>query len=264
MSRTVLKSPTEIQIMDEANKIVRGILLELRAMIGSGMSTIEIDAFAEEKIRAAGAIPAFKGYPHREDGNDFPGTVCASVNDEVVHGVPSRERVLAEGDIVSVDLGVHYRGYYGDSAETFPVGTVSDDATRLLQTTRQSLALGLEQARLGNRVSDIGHVVQTHVEGAGFSVVREFVGHGIGSQLHEEPQIPNFGEPGRGMRLAAGMVLAIEPMVNAGAPDVVLSAADGWTARTRDGSLSAHFEVSVAVTENGPLVLGGPLDGEQS
>ena len=263
MSHTVLKSPAEIRVMDEANKIVRGILRELRSRIRPGMSTLEIDVFAEKKICETGAVPAFKGYPHRGDGHDFPGTVCASVNDEVVHGVPSPDRVLQEGDIVSVDLGVHYKGYYGDSAETFAVGAVGDEATRLLRTTRESLALGLAQAKLGNRVSDIGHVIQTHVEGAGFSVVREFVGHGIGSQLHEEPQIPNFGEPGRGIRLAAGMVLAIEPMVNAGAPDVVLSAADGWTAKTRDGSLSAHFEVSVAVTEDGPLVLGGRVDGEQ-
>jgi methionyl aminopeptidase len=257
---TVLKSPAEIEIMDEANAIVRGILAELRETIQTGMSTLQIDEFAEKKIRDAGGVPAFKGYPHRGDGRDFPGTVCASVNDEVVHGVPSAKRVLSEGDIVSVDLGVNYKGYYGDSAETFPVGEVSDEASRLLKATRESLALGLEQARLGNRVSDIGHVVQNHVEAAGFSVVREFVGHGIGSSLHEEPQVPNFGAPGRGMRLAAGMVLAIEPMVNAGAPDVLLSAADGWTARTRDGSLSAHFEVSVAVTENGPMVLGGPLE----
>jgi methionyl aminopeptidase len=260
VSGTVLKSPAEIRIMDEANAIVRGILAELRETIRPGMSTLQIDELAERRIRDAGGVPAFKGYPHRGDGRDFPGTVCASVNDEVVHGVPSATRVLSEGDIVSVDLGVHYQGYYGDSAETFPVGAVSDEASRLLQTTRDSLVLGLKQARLGNRVSDIGHVVQSHVEAAGFSVVREFVGHGIGSSLHEEPQVPNFGAPGRGMRLASGMVLAIEPMVNAGAPDVLLSAADGWTARTRDGSLSAHFEVSVAVTENGPVVLGGPLE----
>jgi methionyl aminopeptidase len=167
--------------------------------------------------------------------------------------------VLREGDIVSVDLGILYRGYFGDAAETFPVGKISEGAGRLLRVTRESLALGVERTRLGNRVSDIGHVVQAHVESHGFSIVREFVGHGIGSQLHEEPQVPNFGQPGRGMRLTLGMVLAIEPMVNVGGPEVVVSADDGWTARTKDGSLSAHFEVSVAVSEDGPVVLGGPL-----
>jgi len=259
MSRTVLKSPAEIQIMDEANKIIRDILGVLREIIRPGMTTKEIDDFAEERIRKASGIPAFKGYPHPRGRADFPGTVCASVNDEVVHGVPSEMRILEEGDIISVDLGIHYRGYFGDAAETFSVGCIGKDANLLLQVTRESLRLGVEQARLGNRISDIGHVVQTHVEAQGLSVVREFVGHGIGSQLHEEPQIPNFGQPGRGIRLAPGMVLAIEPMVNAGGPDVVLSDEDGWTARTRDGSLSAHFEASVAITENGPVVLGGPL-----
>jgi methionyl aminopeptidase len=259
LSRTVLKSPAEIRIMDQANRIVRDILADLRVRIRPGMSTLEIDAFAEQRIRSRGGVSAFKGYPHRGDGRDFPGTVCASINDEVVHGIPSADRVLKDGDIVSVDLGVHYQGYYGDAAETFAVGEIDDGARRLLEVTRRALALGVEQAREGNRVSDIGHVVQALVESHGFSVVREFVGHGIGCQLHEEPQIPNFGQPGRGARLAQGMVLAIEPMVNAGGPEVVLSANDGWTARTRDGSLSAHFEVSVAIGENGPIVLGGPL-----
>jgi methionyl aminopeptidase len=246
--------------MDEANAVVRKILRELRELIRPGVSTLAIDELAERRIREAGGIPAFKGYPHRGDGNDFPGTVCASVNDEVVHGVPSESRVLKEGDIVSVDLGIHYKGYYGDSAETYPVGPISPEADRLLRVTREALVRGVAQARSGNRVSDIGHAVQSHVEQEGFSVVREFVGHGIGSRLHEEPQVPNFGKPGRGMRLAPGMALAIEPMVNAGAPDVLLSREDGWTARTRDGSLSAHFEVSVAVTEDEPMVLGGAID----
>jgi methionyl aminopeptidase len=259
VSRTVLKSPDEIRIMNEANRIVREILEGLRRKVRSGMSTLEIDAFAEQRIRERGGVPAFKGYPHRGDGRDFPGTVCASINDEVVHGIPSDRRVLREGDIVSVDLGVHYQGYYGDAAETFAVGEIDAAARRLLEVTRQALVLGVEQAREGKRVSDIGHAVQSHVESHGFSVVREFVGHGIGSRLHEEPQIPNFGQPGRGARLTPGMVLAIEPMVNAGSPEVVVSADDGWTARTRDGSLSAHFEVSVAIGEESPLVLGGPL-----
>jgi len=256
VSRLVLKSPAEIAIMHEANLIIRRIIDELRERVRPGMTTAEIDAYAEERVRAAGATPAFKGYPHRGDGRDFPGTVCASLNDEVVHGVPSDRVALKDGDIVSVDLGVLYKGYYGDSAETYAVGTIDKDAEKLLKITKESLERGVEQARPGNRVSDIGHAVQQHVEANGFSVVREFVGHGIGSQLHEDPQVPNFGQPGRRERLVPGMVLAIEPMVNAGGPEVLLSAEDGWTARTRDGSLSAHFEVSVAITENGPRVLG--------
>jgi methionyl aminopeptidase len=259
VNRTILKSPAEIEIMDQANRIIREILVELRDRVRPGVTTLDIDRFAEDRITAAGGTPAFKGYRGPSGSPGFPGTVCASVNDEVVHGIPSGDVALKEGDIVSVDLGVLYRGYYGDAAETFPVGTVSEQARRLLEVTRESLGFGLEKARPGNRVSDIGHAVQEHVERYGFSVVREFVGHGIGSHLHEEPQVPNFGEPGRGARLLPGMVLAVEPMVNAGAPEVVVSAADGWTARTRDGSLSAHFELSVAVTEVGPKVLGEPL-----
>jgi methionyl aminopeptidase len=259
MSVTQLKSPAEIAIMDRANRVIRQILAELRETIRPGMTTLDIDRFAEDRIRRAGGVPAFKGYPHRGDGKDFPATVCASVNDEVVHGIPSDKVSLREGDIVSVDLGIHLDGYYGDSAETFAVGKIAPDARRLLQTTRDALERAVGMARPGNRVSDIGHAVQLHVESEGFSVVRHFVGHGIGSNLHEEPQVPNFGLPGRGPRLTPGMVLAIEPMVNAGGPDVILDAHDGWTARTRDGSLSAHFEWSVAVTENGPMVLGNPL-----
>jgi methionyl aminopeptidase len=260
VSRLVLKSAAELQIMDEANAIIQGILDRLEAMIRPGMTTMEIDVFAERELRAAGATPAFKGYPHRGDGRDFPGTVCSSINEEVVHGIPSPHVVLADGDTVSIDVGVLYKGYYGDGARTFAVGKIDDDTHRLLTTTREALECGIRQARPGNRVSDISHAVQRHVESAGFSVVREFVGHGIGEQLHEEPQVPNFGEPGKRERLVPGMVLAIEPMVNAGAPDVVLSAEDGWTARTRDGSRSAHFEVCVAITEEGPWVLGRPRD----
>jgi len=224
-----------------------------------GMTTAEIDRFAEERIRGAGGKPAFKGYPHPSGGSVFPGTVCVSVNDEIVHGVPSASRKLVEGDIASVDMGVLFKGYYGDSAATFVVGEIDEVSRKLLDVTEASLALGIEAARVGNRVSDIGHAVQTHVEANGFSVVREFVGHGIGAALHEDPQVPNFGSPGRRERLMAGMVLAIEPMVNVGAPDVLLSADDGWTARTRDGSRSAHFEVCVAITEGGPQVLGEPV-----
>jgi methionyl aminopeptidase len=254
----VLKSPAEIEIMHQANLILRRIVDDLREVIKPGVTTLEIDRFAEERITEAGGVPAFKGYPHRGDGRDFPNTVCTSVNNQVVHGIPSGKVALEEGDIVSVDMGILYKGYYGDTAETYPVGRISEEAAKLLRITREALDVGLQQARVGNRVSDIGHAVQAHVERHGFSVVREFVGHGIGSKLHEEPQVPNFGQPGRRERLMPGMVLAIEPMVNAGAFDVVLSAEDGWTARTRDGSLSAHFELCVAVTENGPLVLGLP------
>jgi methionyl aminopeptidase len=222
------------------------------------VTTLDVDRYAEQQVLAAGAKPAFKGYPNPNGGPEFPGTVCTSVNSEVVHGVPSDRVVLAEGDVLSIDLGVLYRGYYGDGAATFPVGRIDAQAERLLRVTREALDLGVCEARTGNRVTDIGHAVQRHVEAQGFSVVREFVGHGIGSRLHEEPQVPNFGDPGRRERLVPGLVLAIEPMVNLGGPEVVLSATDGWTARTRDGSLSAHFEVCVAVTEHGPRVLGLP------
>jgi methionyl aminopeptidase len=254
----VLKSPAEIEIMHQANLVLRGIVDDLRAIIKPGVTTLDIDRFAEERIIDAGGVPAFKGYPHKGDGKDFPSTVCASVNNEVVHGIPSEKVVLKEGDIVSVDMGILYKGYYGDTAETYPVGSIDEETEKLLKVTKEALDIGLRQARVGNRVSDIGHAVQTHVEKHGFAVVREFVGHGIGSCLHEEPQVPNFGQPGRRERLVPGMVLAIEPMVNAGTSDVVLSAQDGWTARTRDGRLSAHFELCVAVTENGPQVLGLP------
>lgn len=264
MSGLVLKSRAELEIMDRANALVRRLLDEFAGMIRPGLTTMEIDLFAEKEIRAAGATPAFKGYPHRGDGRDFPGTVCSSVNAEVVHGIPSPHVVLRDGDTISIDLGVRHEGFYGDGARTYPVGVIDSDAQRLLDVTRDALDRGVRQARPGNRVSDIGHAVQQHVESNGFSVVREFVGHGIGAQLHEEPQVPNFGEPGRRERLLPGMVLAIEPMVNAGAPDVVLSAEDGWTARTRDGSRSAHFEVCVAVTEEGPWVLGASQDNRST
>ena len=256
MSHLVLKSPAEIEIMHQANRIIRRTLDELGSLIRPGMNTMEIDQFAERRIVEAGATPAFKGYPHRGDGRDFPGSACVSINEEIVHGIPSVKTELREGDIVSVDMGVLYKGYYGDSAETFAVGAIGSEAQKLMRVTREALDLGVEQVHFGNRVSDIGHAVQTHVEAAGLSVVREFVGHGIGSSLHEDPQVPNFGQPGRRERLVPGMVLAVEPMVNLGSPEVVLSAEDGWTARTRDGSLSAHFEVCVAVTEDGPQVLG--------
>lgn len=233
--------------MREASVIVADVLGRLSAMVAPGVTTGDLDAEAEKLVRAAGAEPAFKGY------RGYPATLCASVNNEVIHGIPSA-RALVEGDIISLDMGVKLGGFYGDSAVTVPVGRVPDEALRLLRVTEEALEKGIGQVRLGGRVSDIGHAIQKHVEANGFSVVREFVGHGIGASLHEEPQIANYGEAGRGPRLAEGMTLAIEPMVNMGRPGVKMLA-DGWTAVTRDGSLSAHFEHTVAVTKNGPVVL---------
>jgi methionyl aminopeptidase len=243
----VCKSPAELEKMRAANQLVARILDELSAMVAPGVSTADLDAAAEAKVRAAGAEPAFKGY------RGYPATLCASVNEQVVHGIPSKAP-LQSGDIVSLDMGVKLNGYYGDSAVTVPVGTVDEKVARLLAVTREALEQGIAQVKVGGRISDIGHAIQAHVEANGFSVVREFVGHGIGASLHEEPQIANYGEPGRGPRLAEGMTLAIEPMVNMGKASVRVLA-DGWTAVTKDGSLSAHFEHTVAVTKDGPLVL---------
>jgi len=243
----VCKSPAEIEKMRAANQLVARVLEDLAAMVAPGVATADLDAAAEAKVRAAGAEPAFKGY------RGYPATLCASVNEQVVHGIPNR-RALAAGDIVSLDMGVKLNGYYGDSAVTVAVGPVSEEVTRLLRVTQEALEAGIAQVKVGGRISDIGHAIQRFVEAEGFSVVREFVGHGIGAALHEEPQIANYGEPGRGPRLAEGMTLAIEPMVNMGKPAVKVLA-DGWTAVTKDGSLSAHFEHTVAVTKNGPDVL---------
>jgi methionyl aminopeptidase len=234
--------------MRAAGRLVGQVLTALAAKVAPGVTTADLDAIAEGLIVDAGAIPAFKGY------HGYPATICASVNDEVIHGIPSGKRVLEAGDVVSIDVGAALGGYYGDSAVTLPVGLVSEEAARLLRVTDESLYKAIDAVKPGGRVSDIGHAVQKHVEANGFSVVREFVGHGIGQAMHEEPQVPNYGEPGRGPRLAEGMVLAIEPMVNAGKAAVrVLS--DGWTAITRDRSLSAHFEHTVAVTADGPWIL---------
>lgn len=247
------KSPAELERMRAANGLVAQVLGELREIVDVGVTTRELDAIAEGRVRAAGAIPAFKGY------HGYPATLCTSVNEEVVHGIPSGRR-LRDGDIVSIDLGVVLDEYYGDAAVTLPVGTISEHAEMLLHVTEQALARSIAQVRLGGHVSDLGHAVQRHVEAHGYSVVREFVGHGIGTSLHEEPQVPNYGEPGQGDRLVEGMVLAIEPMVSMGKPAVRVLR-DGWTAVTRDGSLAAHFEHSVAVTAAGPLVLSRPLPG---
>jgi methionyl aminopeptidase len=243
----VCKSPAEIERMRAANALVADVLADLASKVSPGVTTADLDRMAERLVRDGGAEPAFKGY------RGYPCTLCASVNEQVVHGIPSA-RALAEGDIISLDMGVKLNGFFGDSAVTVPVGRVSNDAARLLRVTQEALELAIKQVRVGGRISDIGSAIQQHVEAHGFSVVREFVGHGIGAALHEEPQIANYGEPGRGPRLAEGMVLAIEPMVNMGRPAVKVLG-DGWTAVTRDGSLSAHFEHTVAVTGEGPLVL---------
>jgi len=243
-----LKSEQEIRVMDRANRIVHDVLDALESALAPGVSLAELDRLAESLARERGAKPAFKGY------HGYPASVCISVNDEVVHGIPGTRR-LAEGDLVSLDFGVQCDGFFGDAARTCAVGALDEAGRRLVEVTRESLDRAVELVRPGNRVSDISHAVQAWVEPRGFSVVRDFVGHGIGRELHEEPQVPNFGEPGRGHRLQPGMVLAIEPMVNEGGFEVTVDG-DGWTVRTRDGRRSAHFEYSVAVTEAGPQVLG--------
>jgi methionyl aminopeptidase len=244
----VCRSAAELDRMREAGRLVGEVLTELAAHVAPGVTTADLDDLAEKRIRRAGATPAFKGY------HGYPATICASVNEEVIHGIPSGRRILNEGDVISIDVGASLDGYFGDSAITLAVGQVSEDAARLLRVTDESLYKAIEVVKPGGRISDIGHAVQKHVEAYGFSVVREFVGHGIGQKMHEEPQVPNYGEPGRGPRLTEGMVLAIEPMVNAGKAAVKVLA-DGWTAVTRDGSLSAHFEHTVAVTADGPWIL---------
>jgi methionyl aminopeptidase len=244
----VCRSAAELERMREAGRLVGEVLAELSAMIAPGITTADLDHAAEARILAAGAVPAFKGY------HGYPATICSSINEEVIHGIPSGRRILQEGDVVSIDVGASLDGYYGDSAMTLPVGPVSEEAATLLRVTEEALYKAIDRARPGGRISDIGHAVQQHVEAFGFSVVREFVGHGIGQRMHEEPQVPNYGEAGRGPRLAEGMVLAIEPMVNAGKPAVKVLA-DGWTAVTGDGCLSAHFEHTVAVTSGEPWIL---------
>ena len=243
----ILKTPDEIAVMAKASRVVAEALAVVKDAVKPGVTTDELDRLAEAEIRARGAIPAFKGY------RNYPKTLCASVNEQVVHGIPSK-RALKEGDIIGLDLGAIVGGFYGDSAVTVPVGRIEDKTATLVRITEESLDLAIEQAMVGNRLSDISHAVQRHVEAAGFSVVTEFVGHGIGRQLHEEPQVPNYGRPGQGPRLQAGMVLAIEPMVNMGGSAVrVLE--DRWTAVTVDGSMSAHFEHTIAIQPSGPAVV---------
>ncbi len=246
-----LKSAREIEIMRRTNVIVAEILEELRKKVAPGVTTASLDALAEELIYKKKAQPAFKGYTMA--GRVFPCVLCTSINEEIVHGIPS-DRALAEGDIIGLDFGVIYEGFYGDSAVTVGVGKIGEEAHRLMQVTEEALYKGIEQLHEGKRLGDLSSVIQKTVEDAGFSVVRSFVGHGIGKKLHEEPPVPNYGEPDRGLRLKEGMVLAIEPMVNAGGCEVEMKE-DGWTAVTKDGSLAAHFEHSVAVTKNGPYIL---------
>ncbi len=243
----ILKSQDEIKRISEACRIVAEALEGLKKIITPGITTIELDKFAEAFILSKEAIPAFKGY------RGYPATLCTSINEQVVHGIPSTTK-LKPGDVISLDLGVYYQGFYGDAAVTFPVGEVSETAKKLLAVTEESLYCAIESGVVGNKLSDISSAIQTYVEEKGFSVVRSFVGHGIGIELHEEPQLPNFGNPGEGPALMEGMTLAIEPMVNTGSWEVVILN-DGWTAITRDGSLSAHFEHTVAITGNGPKVL---------
>jgi methionyl aminopeptidase len=244
-----LKSPREIETMAHAGSIVAGVLDLLRRETRAGMSTEDLDRMAEAFIRShEGATPSFKGL------YGFPKTLCTSINQEIVHGIPSKKRVLREGNIVSVDVGVHFEGLHADSATTIGVGEISPDTQRLLDVTQESLAAGIAAARVGNHVGDIGHAVQTVAEGAGFGVVRELVGHGIGARFHEEPQVPNYGVPKRGPRLLEGMTIAIEPMITMGDP-ATRTLPDKWTVVTADGSLSAHFEHTVAITKNGPRVL---------
>jgi methionyl aminopeptidase len=249
----IIKSKREIEFLRRSNKIVAHVFREIEKMVKPDITTKELDREAERVIRSQGGIPAFKGYRPMGYRSEFPASMCISVNDEVVHGVPG-PRKLAEGDIVSLDVGVVFNGYYGDAAITLPVGNVSEDAKRLIDVTERALYTGIEQAKVGNRLSDISHAIQDYAEVHGFSVVRDFVGHGIGKSLHEDPQIPNFGPPHQGPRLKEGMVLALEPMINAGTWQVT-RLADEWTVVTADGKLSAHFEHSIALTDGDPEIL---------
>ncbi|MGB9710979.1 MAG: type I methionyl aminopeptidase [Thermodesulfovibrio sp.] len=244
----ILKSPEEIKKMRQSCRIVAKVLEELKTYIKEGLTTKQIEQFIENLIIKMGGIPAFKGY------RGYPASACISINEQVVHGIPSEKVFVKEGDIVSVDVGVLYESFYGDAAYTYPVGKISDEAQRLLKVTEEALYKGIAEARVGNRIGDISSAIQRHVESNGFSVVRAFVGHGIGRSLHEEPQIPNFGTRGVGPKLKKGMTLAIEPMVNAGTYGVKILS-DGWTTVTEDGSLSAHFEHTIAVTDNEPEIL---------
>ncbi|HVB35225.1 MAG TPA: type I methionyl aminopeptidase [Patescibacteria group bacterium] len=249
----ICKSQAEMEKMHRAGLVVWKVLNELKQMVRPGITTMDLEKFAERRVAEEGARAAFKGY------RGFPCVLCTSINDEVVHGIPSPQRRIAEGDILSLDFGVEMDGYYGDAAVTVPVGKITAELERLLRVTRESLDRAIDQARPGNHLSDISHAVQSWVERHGYSVVRELVGHGIGTRMHEDLQIPNYGQPGRGPRLREGMTLAIEPMVNAGGPAIRVLG-DDWTAATADGSYAAHFEHSVAVTADGPWILTRPRE----
>ena len=244
----VLKNGRELKIMREACRISAGALQVAGKAVEPGVTTAEIDKLAEDYIRSQGGVPNFKNY------EGYPATACISINNEVIHGIPSAKRKLKAGDIVSIDLGGKFEGYHGDNAATFACGDISPEAKRLMDTTRESLYEGIAAAVSGGRIGDIGHAVQSYVEARGYSVVRQFVGHGIGTHLHEAPEVPNFGTAGRGIRLMPGMTLAIEPMINAGKSDVSIQP-DGWTVLTKDGSLSAHFEHTVVITADGPKIM---------
>lgn len=244
----VLKTSRELSVMREACRISAGALQLVGKSIEPGISTWELDQIAEKYILSQGAKPNFKGY------SGYPATACISINNEVIHGIPSKKRILKSGDIVSVDLGAAIEGYNGDNAATFAVGEISDEAKRLIDATRESLYEGIKAARAGGRIGDIGYAIQHYVEERGFSVVREFVGHGVGTKLHEAPEVPNYGTSGKGIRLMPGMTIAIEPMINMGLPGVK-TLSDGWTVETKDGSLSAHFEHTIAITSEGPQIM---------
>ncbi|MBQ9955559.1 MAG: type I methionyl aminopeptidase [Eggerthellaceae bacterium] len=246
--RIIRKSPAEIEAMREAGRVSAKALRIVGEHVRPGVSTLELDEIAEAVIRAEGGVPAFKGY------GGFPGSICASVNEQIVHGIPSRRVVLKEGDIISIDTGAVVDGWVGDNAFTYAVGKIRPELKKLLEVTEKSMWAGISAARVGNRLGDIGHAVQTVAESAGYSVVREYVGHGIGREMHEDPNVPNYGRPHTGVKLAAGMVLAIEPMVNMGT-HLTRQMPDGWLVCTRDGKPSAHFEKTVAITEAGPVVL---------
>ena len=242
-----LKNSAQISMMMEAGRITGEALLVAREHVREGVSTKELDTLIRTYIEKCGAKPSFLGY------GGFPGSACISINDEVIHGIPSSKRILREGDIVKIDVGAFYKGFHGDSARTIPVGNVSEEAKRLIQVTRQSFFDGVAAVKIGNRIGDVGNAIQSRVEGNGFSVVRRYIGHGIGHELHESPDVPNFGTAGRGTRLCAGMAIAIEPMVNIGSEEVY-ELADGWTVKTRDKSLSAHYENTVALTSDGVVI----------
>ncbi len=244
----IIKSDQEIELMRESGKVTGYILKELENIVRPGISTADINEFVESTIRKNGMVPTFLGY------GGFPASACVSINDEVVHGIPDKNRILKEGDIVSVDVGSTYKGYVSDAARTYPVGKISEEAQRLIDVTRESFFTGIEYCKVGYRLSDISHAIQEKAEGEGFSVIRDFVGHGVGQNMHEDPQIPNFGKAGRGPRLAKGMVFAIEPMICEGAYDVRTLEND-WTVVTRDGKLSAHYENTVVITDGEPQLL---------